>query len=397
MKTVKRTLLIIAMAACFTTNVAPAQQSASEVLDEIEAAQEQFNIEQRDRLDKLRDLLSDLPAPDPAPKPDPAPTSGIWISPEEVAALPAGPLWLNVLDYAERTGTPNVSNQNELVNVYAMAKALAYVRTGDERYRAEVIDLCSNVIDTEDDAGSGSKWLAPSRKICGYVIAADLVGLPESVDVSFKDWLRTVRNRTLSGKTLISTHEGRANNWGTAAGATRLAIALYLDEPDEVQRCAQVFRGWLGDRSSYAGFKYGELSWQADPSRPVGINPKGAMKEGRNIDGVLPDDLRRAGSFRWPPPKENYVYGALQGVVAQAIMLERAGYADVWQWEDRAIERAFVWMHDIADYLAEDAGGDDTHMLPVIEAEYGLDYWDGAPSDPGKIVGFTGWTHGRSP
>ena len=296
-------------------------------------------------------------------------------------------------DYAERPASPNVSNQNELSNVITMAKALAYVRTGDDRYREEVIELCDEVIGTEDDAGNDSRTLSLGRKLCAYIIAADLVGLPDDVDSRFKFWLLAVRDRELKGKTLISTHEGRPNNWGTSAGASRLAIALYLGEQAEVERCAQVFKGWLGDRSSYAGFKYGELSWQADPDRPVGVNPKGSMKNGRNIDGVLPDDQRRGGRFRWPPPKENYIYTALQGVVAQAIMLDRAGY-DVWEWEDQAIKRAFVWMHDIADYRAEDAGGDDVHMLPVIESVYGLDYWDGSPCEHGKIVGFTGWTHG---
>ena len=35
---------------------------------------------------------------------------------------------------------------------------------------------------------------------------------------------------------------------------------------------SDVFRGWLGDRSEYAGFKFGDLSWQADRSQPVGVN-----------------------------------------------------------------------------------------------------------------------------
>jgi hypothetical protein len=39
-----------------------------------------------------------------------------------------------------------------------------------------------------------------------------------------------------------------------------------------------------------AGFKFGDLHWQADPSKPVAINPKGATKNGHLIDGVLADD-----------------------------------------------------------------------------------------------------------
>jgi len=61
-------------------------------------------------------------------------------------------------------------------------------------------------------------------------------------------------------------------------------------------------------------------------------------KDGHRIDGVLPDDQRRGGSFGWPAPRENYVWEALQGALAQAVILHRAGY-DVWNWEDRALLR----------------------------------------------------------
>ena len=45
-------------------------------------------------------------------------------------------------------------------------------------------------------------------------------------------------------------------------------------------------------------------------------------------DGVLPDDQRRSGGFVWPPTKENYVWEALQGAIAQAVILHRAGFLD---------------------------------------------------------------------
>jgi hypothetical protein len=129
------------------------------------------------------------------------------------------------------------------------------------------------------------------------VIAADLVGLHSydaGKDEQFRSWLAAVRTETLDGKTLISTDEDRPNNWGTHAGASRVAVDLYLGDKADLVRAAQVFKGWLGDRSAYAGFTYGDTAWQADPSKPVGINPKGATKRGHTIDGVLPDDQRRA-------------------------------------------------------------------------------------------------------
>lgn len=54
--------------------------------------------------------------------------------------------------------------------------------------------------------------------------------------------------------------------------------------------------------------------------------PPAAHAKGNDLDGVIPDDQRRGGTYTWPPPRENYVWEALQGAVAQAHMLHRRGY-----------------------------------------------------------------------
>ncbi|NUM65113.1 hypothetical protein HUU39_07515 [candidate division KSB1 bacterium] len=179
--------------------------------------------------------------------------------------------------------------------------------------------------------------------------------------------------------------------FATHAGASRAAIAAYLGDRAELDRVAQVFKGWLGDRSAYAGFTFGDLSWQADTAHPVAINPKGALKNGRNIDGVLPDDQRRGGPFRWPPPQENYVYEALQGALVQAVILHRAGYP-VWEWQDQALLRAFVWLHAQANFPAT---GDDSWQTHLINHFYHTDFPAPVPSRPGKNAGWTDWTHPR--
>jgi hypothetical protein len=313
---------------------------------------------------------------------------GIWISPQELAALPMeGAAWEALLDAAgQDTSRPDISNQEDPTNVHVLAKALVYARTGQESYRSDVILACGAAIGTEN----GGRTLALGRELAAYVIAADLVGLPESDDQQFRSWLRSTLTKTLGGKTLQSTHEDRPNNWGTHAGASRAAVAAYLGDQAELNRTAMIFRGWLGDRAAYAGFKFGDLSWQSDSSRPVGINPLGATRNGHLIDGVLPDDQRRGGGFVWPPSKENYVWEGLQGALGQAVILHRAGY-DVWNWEDRALLRAFNWLHDQADYPAE---GDDTWQPHVINYFYGTNFPAPFPSRPGKNVGFTDWTFG---
>jgi hypothetical protein len=268
-----------------------------------------------------------------------------------------------------------------------MAKALVYARLHEQRYRDEVIDNIFRAIGTE----WGAETIALGKNLTGYIIAADLIGLPPEKNRRFQEWLRELLTRVFNGKTIRTTNEKRPNNWGTFAGAVRAAIGRYLGDESELQRTVQVFKGYLGDRKVYSGFIFKHVDWwQADPDRPVGINPKGATKSGHSIDGVLPDDQRRSGPFTWPPPKENYTYTGLQGAVAQAVILSRAGY-DVWNWEDKALLRAFEWLYHVANYPAE---GNHAWLPYVINYYYGTHFPAPLPAKPGKNVAWTDWTHG---
>jgi len=109
--------------------------------------------------------------------------------------------------------------------------------------------------------------------------------------------------------------------------------------------------------------------------------------------GVLADDQRRAGAFTWPPPKENYVYEALQDVLLQAIILHRAGY-DTFNWQDQAILRAYRWLHEQANFPAK---GDDTWQPHVVNHFYGTNFPAPVPSAPGKSFGWTDWVYGTIP
>jgi hypothetical protein len=322
------------------------------------------------------------PQPGLAQTPD-----GLWIGAQELAGLPtSGKAWESLVDAANETiQDPNLSDQDDGDNITVLAKALVYARTGQESYRQEVIGACQQIMGSED----GGRTLALGRELLAYVVAAELVGLPSNVNTTFRSWLADVRHEELSGKTLVSTHEDRPNNWGTHAGASRLAVARYLGDKADVERAARVFHGWLGDRSAYDGFNFGDLDWQANPGSPVGINPKGASLSGHSVDGVLPDDQRRGGGFSWPPPRENYVWEALQGAVAQAVILDRAGY-DVWSWEDQALLRAVRWLHDEADFPAD---GDDTFTPHLVNHYYAASFPAPVPARSGKNMGFTDWTH----
>ncbi|MEO8627052.1 MAG: hypothetical protein ABI612_02990 [Betaproteobacteria bacterium] len=315
-------------------------------------------------------------------------TNGIWANAKELSTLPmTGPAWIALKARADADpGLPLLNDQKQMNNVYVLAKALVFARTGDQRYRLEVIDQCMKAINTE----LGGRTLALGRELAAYVIAADLVKLPPDKNLIFRAWLTRTLAEPLDGESLRATHERRPNNWGTHAGASRAAVAAYLGDMVELNRTALVFRGWLGDRTVYSGFKFGDLDWQCDATKPVGINPAGCIKAGHLVDGVLPDDQRRAGIFVWPPPKENYVWEALQGAVVQAEILKRSGY-DTYNWSNKALLRAVSWL-----YLQDGfpAASDDTWEPYLINYRYRTHFAAPLPSKPGKNMAWTDWTHG---
>lgn len=308
-------------------------------------------------------------------------------------------------------GEPEIADQDSGHDVKTLAVALVYARTGQERYRGKAAEAIASAIGTEDEG----RTLELGRNLLSYVIAADLIDYrtydPEE-ESAFRTWLDTVRRRPLGEDdvTLIRTAEGSGSNWGGMAGASRVAVAAYLDDQEDVARAAQVMKGWLGDRSSYPGipgrcyeaedvgkgFRFGgsedDLSWQADPLRPVGVNPKGATKEGQSIDGALPDDMRRGGPFEWPPAYTQYVREALSGFVPLAEFLHRQGY-DVYEWEDRALLRAteFLWRLE-QEFPEEEWWEPDTPVYWIVNYRYGASFPVGE-TWLGRNVGFTDWTH----
>jgi hypothetical protein len=303
------------------------------------------------------------------------------------AALMARPTsgseWTNVRNWAAKSASgADLSNQDSDANVIVLAKALVHARTGNATYKSQVVSVLNRLPNTEN----GGRTLALARELPAYVLAADLVGYRTT---GFVSWLKSVRTERLDGRTLISTHEDRPNNWGTHAGAARVAIDLYIGDTADLARAWKVFQGWAGDRSQYAGFDYGDTSWQYRPSAPVGINPAGATKSGRNIDGVLPDDLRRGGSF----PKigssgVSYSWEGLQGALLQAELLHRAGYP-AYSVSSSAMKRAYAWLQR----NGSNASGDDTWQPHLVNKRYGTKFRAPVPSNPGKNFGFTDWLY----
>jgi hypothetical protein len=331
----------------------------------------------------------------------PAPAgAAVWISQEELRRLPtSGPGWEALVEEAEEDpGEADLSDQDSDHDVRVLAAALVAARMGDEGLRRRAADGVLAAVGTED----GGRTLALGRGLIAYVVAADLVGLRRldpPGDRRFRAWLADVRRETLEpdeNPTLVLTHELRPNNWGTHAGASRIAASTYLGDRRDVARAAAVFKGWLGDRRIYAGFRYRSLSWQADPTAPVGVNPPGARRDGHPVDGAQPDDMRRGCDLQFPPCPTLYPWEAMQGAVAQAELLWRRGY-DAYDWGGQALRRAAAFLFALSDrYGAEEWGAPRGHAwVPwLLNARYGEDFPTHHPESPGKGMGYADWTAG---
>lgn len=446
---------------------------------------------------------------------------GIWMDRAAGADLSQTSLaWWELLRRADQAAVPACWNQNSGAEIILQAAAMVWLATGDTAYREKAIAGCLAAIGTEVDPSTGARAssLALGRNLGGYVIAADLAGLAEVASAEdaarFATWIREmIHTLNSDGRDLVLCGRVRANNWGTCANVSLLAAYAYLGDEQAFQSVAAICQSLLGARWIYTGWEWKyDWSWHADATEPVGINPAGTRKPWDNpylpemigqtysIDGVLPEEMRRWDGVVYiaPPPSEGYAWEGLQGYVAQAHILSRAGYP-AWEWEDQALRRAVDWLHaepvnfnnfvwlaadqpvtlftnyniaaargavvnvqlrrpdgtviteaitlDAVDsatpvhgaqvcravlavsvpfdldsgyslkiysgdmecgILEGDAGttpyavgfpaaGDDLWQIYLINAAYGTDYPTATPTQPGKTVGFTDWTHPAGP
>jgi hypothetical protein len=288
-------------------------------------------------------------------------SSGLWISPAEISALPtSGSAWKNLKKIADSNiGSPQISDQSSKHSVKTFAVSLVYAKTGDNAYREKARVAIISAIGTEYEPSlHGVRTLALGRNLVGYVLAADAIGLKDfspSDDEIFRTWLTGIRTAVMPDhgrwKTLIQTHENTASNWGQFAGASRIAASLYLGDSADVAAAAAIFRAY-GDRGYYpSGKAWGsyfqttnsfDQSW-ACSANWTAINPASCGSK----SGIIVEDASRSAD---PYPNIDdtgraYALEAAQGLVVQAELLSRAGY-DSWGWSDQAVKRAAFWMNE---------------------------------------------------
>ena len=342
----------------------------------------------------LASVVSLAAAEDGSATPTAPPAEGILLSHDELMALPtSGPGWKAVMARVRSPfGGSYVLATRDESNKDVLAHALAGARLDDREYKQFVRDKIEHMMQAPRDVND---ILGTLRHLQTYVISADLIDLetfdPE-LDARFRTWLAAEIRFEYSGGggggSVISTHEKKPNNFGTHAGATRIAAALYLGDMDEFRAARDVWYGWAtGDPDFLPPDRvWTETSWQCDPERPAGINPAGCSRDDHSLDGVLPEDQERCGEYSWPPCSTNYIHGATDGMTLSFWMLARQG-EDPWYWGDRAALRQMRWKYrvDQPPYSGF------RWQIPVIEKAYGIDLIGNDPRATSTNVGYADW------
>ncbi len=313
---------------------------------------------------------------------------GIWSSAEELAGKPMeGPAWEAVIN-AANSASPNlasVSDQDSNNNAEILAAAIVYARNGETIYKDKVIAACEKLA----NAGKpDDRTLAWARETGAYAMAADLVGYKTH---EFELWLRNMAENYVAtdDRTLLGMFKKRPNNWGTQGFGCLCAIYAFLQDTVRLNEVRDYWiQSVIGPKPD--GLTYGDdISWHVDPNSLRLINPKGAVKQGLNIDGIIPDDMRRGTSFKNPPEHTGYAWETLQGIIMGARILERCNMP-IWDVADSAIYRAVYaiqvrWENQFGGWKAE---GDDLWILPFLDDAYGT-HW--ADNQPERV-----WQHGKN-
>ncbi|MDQ2935319.1 MAG: hypothetical protein M3R49_10165, partial [Chloroflexota bacterium] len=188
----------------------------------------------------------------------------------------------------------------------------------------------------EPTANASADSLGVSRNLAATAIALNLVDAHEE-----DAWLLAARDTTYSRLGTLLSAERKANNHGSAADQSLVAIDLHLGDIAHLESYViPVVRQRFGDTAQGISFTFGDLSWQADPANPVVIGLPGTSKLGIDLDGVLAEEQRRLSSF---PAFNcgNYNWGASGQLLLTANLLQVAGYG-AKDWTSSAVKRAFV-------------------------------------------------------
>jgi hypothetical protein len=331
------------------------------------------------------------PAP---PVTAPRSTENLWISPAELAALPAtGSAWSALLEVAEGDlGTPDVADQDSSHDVTTLACALVAARTGRRDLRTKSLNALTSAIGTEE----GARWLAIGRNLGAYVIAADVLDVRSGPIYA---WLASFLTRTLLANN--TDEQIMVANWPTGSNASAqvgfvtAALCVYTGDFDRLATFWDGFRRYCGDRTSPIAETSNSDAWQMTPFDPVGIQDMGAVKHGCRLDGAIGNDMSRGGDDICSPTWTQYPWVGLEGAVPAALVFARAGYP-AWEVGGDAIRRALEYLW----FLRQTSGNEDwfdgsrsNECIFLVNRAYGTRFACSLPVGGGRTFGYSDWTH----
>ena len=342
-----------------------------------------------------------------APTRTDAATDYLLMSRSALLARPvSGTAWAYLKSVADQSlGTPNLCDQNADHHLRTLAAALVFARTGIAAYGTKARSGVMAALGTQT-VGCDNATLALGRQLTAYVLAADFGGLAGTPDATFRTWLSAIRTRIVGGHSIFDSLEHTqmesANNWGAYAGAARIAASLYLGDASDLSQAARIVRGFLGDRSAYAGFgqilSSASLSWACSGSQSTytPVDPA-CTKSGIDVDGAVVADVSRGGSLGWPPGSTGvgYQLETIQGQGLAVELLSHNGYSDAWSWSSQALKRmAALVTRAVASGVSGWNATLAARQMPwLLNLRYGTNI-PTASSGMGRAIGFTDWLYG---
>jgi len=364
---------------------------------------------------------------------------GIWISRSEIMSRPtSGAAWETMLDTAEHLDPhgAQVWNKDSQHDVETLAAALAGVRLGDHALKVSAQAGLVGAIGTE----VGDDWLAVSRNMTAYIVAADVLRTDALIDPRIDAWFEDFLDGTIqlpnnSGqgggccRGISPFHSG--SNGAAQEGAVYVALAAYLNNRAALEYGWERFRVYVGDRpvtnSQSEGPTIGHINislgiqygWSHDPNDPKPINPIGSTLTTAtgitvDVDGIIINDQRRGGPFDWPPGYTQYPWLGLEGAVPAGLILHRMGYPSM-SAGDSALLRAVEaqWRLGILTGQSPMCTGEPvigpggpepvepcwwdydraTDIKHLVNWFYGTSYPYEQPVGKGRTMGWTDWTH----
>jgi hypothetical protein len=169
-------------------------------------------------------------------------------------------------------------------------------------------------------------------------------------------------------------------------------MAAYLGDKAELDWGWNGFRRYCGDRTSPNKMASNNDAWQEKPTDPVGIQNKGATKNGCRLDGAISNDMFRGGTNICLPGFTDYPWVGLMGAIPAAVVFARAGYP-AWEIMDMALKRAGEYLVSLGTAKWFPGTGRTRHIGHILNMAYGMNLPSTKPVGIGETFGFSDWSH----